>query len=59
LFREAIMKKIFVVLAVTFAFTTAMPVATVIAAQVSTTAPGPALLTRPGEVATQTILLSR
>ena len=53
------MKKIFVVLAVTFAFTTAMPVATVMAAQVSTTAPGPALLTRPGEVATQRILLSQ
>jgi hypothetical protein len=53
------MKKIFVVVALAFAFTTAMPVGTVMAAQVSATAPGPALLTRPGETTTQTILLAR
>ena len=53
------MKKIFVVLALTFAFTTAIPVATVMAVQVSTAAPGLALLTRPGEVATQTILFAQ
>jgi hypothetical protein len=57
--EEAVMKKIFIVLALAFAFITAMPLATVMAAQVSATAPGPALLTRPGEITTQTILLSQ
>ena len=52
------MKKILVILALTFAFTTAMPLATVMAG-IQSAAPGPALLTRPGEVATQTILLAQ
>jgi hypothetical protein len=52
------MKKILVVLAVAFTFTTAMPVAALMAG-VQSTAPGPDLLTRPGEIAAQTILIAQ